>query len=349
MRHPLRTAVAAALAAGALVGCSTGSTGSSDAATDAPSATTSTDAGAFPVTIEHAYGETVIDAEPTRVATLGWSDQDVALALGVVPVGAVAISWGGNEAQSTPWFDAALEELGGEQPTRYADTDGAPIDEIAQLEPDLILATNSGLTEQEYAKLSKIADVVAFPDEPWLTDWEDSLEMAGAALGRTELAEQVEDETEAAIEDAAAAHPQLAGKSFVFASLATADMSKIDYYTPADSRPQLLSDVGMVNAPYVEEISKDGEFYGSVSAEQAPKFAADVFITYAEKEGDLAAFRRHPLLGRIPGIRDGHVLAATNQTDALGLSAPSPLAIPYAMEHFLPLVAAAVDGDAGTS
>ena len=91
------------------------------------------DADAFPVTIEHAFGETTIEEEPTRVATLGWSDQDVALALGVVPVGAIAITWGGNDEESTPWFDERLEELGAEQPARYNDADGAPIEEIAKL------------------------------------------------------------------------------------------------------------------------------------------------------------------------------------------------------------------------
>ena len=115
------------------------------------------DADAFPVTIEHAFGETTIEAEPTRVATLGWTDHDHALALGVVPVGATKITWGGNEAGSTDWFDAAVEEAGAEAPVRYDDADGAPIDEVAELAPDLILATNSGITEAEYAKLSKIA------------------------------------------------------------------------------------------------------------------------------------------------------------------------------------------------
>ena len=155
-----------------------------------PTATTTADPDAFPVTIEHALGETTIEAEPTRVATLGWTDQDSALALGVVPVGATKITWGGNEAGSTDWFDAALEEAGAEAPVRYDDADGAPIDEIAELAPDLILATNSGITEAEYAKLSKIAPVVAYPEAPWTTSWQTSLEMIGQALGRTTLAER---------------------------------------------------------------------------------------------------------------------------------------------------------------
>ena len=113
------------------------------------------------------------------MATLGWTDHDHALALGVVPVGATKITWGGNAAGSTDWFDAAVEEVGAEAPVRYDDADGAPIDEVAQLEPDLILATNSGITEAEYKKLSKIAPVVAYPEAPWTTPWQTSLETVG--------------------------------------------------------------------------------------------------------------------------------------------------------------------------
>ncbi|MGW6550304.1 iron-siderophore ABC transporter substrate-binding protein, partial [Streptomyces sp. NPDC055051] len=43
----------------------------------------------FPVTVEHKYGSTTIDEEPKRVVTLGLSDQDAVLALGIKPVGAV--------------------------------------------------------------------------------------------------------------------------------------------------------------------------------------------------------------------------------------------------------------------
>jgi iron complex transport system substrate-binding protein len=188
---PIKVAAATVLVA-ALSGCSTGSTSGTEAAAE-PTSTTSVDPDAFPVTIEHALGETTIESEPTRVATLGWTDHDHALALGVVPVGATKITWGGNEGGSTDWFDAAVEEAGAEAPVRYDDADGAPIDEVAELAPDLILATNSGITEAEYAKLSKIAPVVAYPEAPWTTDWQTSLGMVGEALGRTALADAPED------------------------------------------------------------------------------------------------------------------------------------------------------------
>ena len=53
---------------------------------------TQADEGAFPVTIEHAYGETTVEQEPERVVALGWSDPDVVLSLGVVPVGASTVT-----------------------------------------------------------------------------------------------------------------------------------------------------------------------------------------------------------------------------------------------------------------
>ncbi|WP_114424014.1 iron-siderophore ABC transporter substrate-binding protein [Nocardioides houyundeii] len=343
MRRTTITAAAAGLTL-LLSACSTGSTDTAEDEAAPVEPSTSVDADAFPVTVEHAFGETEIEAEPTRVVTMGWSDHDVVLSLGVVPVGATEISWGGNDQGSTPWFDDALAELDGEQPARLSDADGAPVDEIAKLSPDLILATGSGITEAEYKKLSKVADVVAYPDAPWATSWQDSLEMVGAALGRTALADEVRADTEASIAEAAEAHPEIVGKTFVFASLTTTDMSKIDYYTPEDNRPRLLTDLGMVNAPVIEKISEKGAFYGTLSAERAADLESDVFITYAESDKDLAAFTKDPLLGQIPGLKSGHVLASTDQTDALGLSAPSPLSIPYAMEKFVPLVAEAVQG-----
>ncbi|MGH8967444.1 MAG: iron-siderophore ABC transporter substrate-binding protein, partial [Actinomycetes bacterium] len=121
-----RTLFAALLATAAmsLTACATGSANGEEK--DDSKVVTEPDANAFPVTVEHAYGETTIEAEPKRVVTLGWTDQDTALSLGIVPIGATDISWGGNDKGSTPWFDAKLEELGGEQPERLSDTDGVP-------------------------------------------------------------------------------------------------------------------------------------------------------------------------------------------------------------------------------
>ena len=237
---------------------------------------------------------------------------------------------------SPPWARA--------EPTRYDDADGAPIEEIAKLTPDLILATNSGVTKEEYAKLSKIAPVVAYPGDAWGTPWQTSLEMVSKALGREKQAPAVLQATEDSIKAAAAKFPQTKDKTFIFGAMSPTDNSKIDYYTPLDNRPRLLVDLGMKNAPVVESLTKGStEFFKTISAEQASTLKSDVFITYTETDADMAKFLKDPLLGQVPALKTGGWVAATNKTDSLGMSAPSPLSIPWAMEKFVPTVAAALD------
>ena len=337
-----RSVAVACLAAGALLLSACTTTGTQGDGSSGSAANGAAE-GAYPVTIEHSFGSTTIEEEPTRVATLGWTDADVALSLGVVPVGATKIDWGGNENGSTPWFDAELSEVGGKQPTRYSDADGVPVDEVAALAPDVILATNTSMTEQEYQRLSRIAPVVAYPGEAWSTTWEDSLELVGQALGRTDEAGEVREETEKVIEETAQAHPELKDKTFVFASLSTADRSKLDVYSPADNRVRLLNDLGLKNAPFVEQTAKPGEFFFTVSAEQAPQLSSDLLIAYTMEAGQIESFRTDPLIGRIPAFRGGGVVEAADQTAVLGLSAPSPLSIPHTMNAFVPQVAAAAE------
>lgn len=328
------------IASAGLAACSTGSATEKDT----PDASSGVDADAFPVTIEHVYGETTIEEEPLRVATLGWSDQDAVLALGVVPVGATKLTWGGNKAGSSDWFDARVEELDGEQPVRYSDADGAPVDEIATLEPDVILATNSAITKKEYDKLSKIAPVVAYPDAPWVTSWQDGLDLVGQALGRNALADEVEAETQAVIDDAREANPELDGASVVFTYLTTTDLSTVGIYGRDDNRVRFLEELGLVSAPIVDKVVKSGQYYASISAERADEVDADVLLTYGETDEDLATFAEHDLIGQIPALKTGHAYAEVDKHVGLAITNPSPLSIPYLVEHFLPHVVAAAEG-----
>lgn len=327
----------AATAAIGLSGCASGSQNPASAPSSGDTA--GADSGAFPVTIKHAFGETTIDKVPAKVATLGWSDQDNVLALGVVPVGATAMTWGGNAAQSTDWFDAELTAQGGAQPTRYDDTDGAPVEELAKLAPDLILATNSGITADEYEKLSKIAPVVAYPGAPWVTSWQNSLTMTGQALGRSDKAAEVKAATEQGIADGKAKFPALSGASFVFAYLTAADLSTIGIYGPQDNRVRILNEFGMANPPIVTDSVKEGEFYGQVSAERASTVESDILLTYAETPGDLNTFKNHPLIGQIPALRDGHAYAEADKRIGLSITNPTPLSVPFIIDRFLPKVA----------
>ncbi|WP_462416935.1 iron-siderophore ABC transporter substrate-binding protein [Kytococcus sp. Marseille-QA3725] len=302
------------------------------------------DAAGFPVTVEHALGKATIEEEPTRVATLGWSDQDVVAALGVVPVGAPEITWGGNENKSTDWFDEKLEELGGDEVTRYSDADGAPVDEIARLEPDVILATYSGITPEEYEKLSKIAPVVAYPEKPWDTTWQQSTEMVGKALGKTEEAEQLITDTEKQIDDTAAEHPELEDSTVAWASFTPTDLSKFSLYTTTDNRPRMLEELGMVNAPVIGELSKDADsFTVELSAEKASSVEADVVVFYTDEGLSEEQVVDNDLLKEIPAFQRGSYVAADDPVAAYPMSSPTPLSIPTALEEFVPDLAKAAE------
>ena len=66
---------------------------------------------AFPVSVEHKYGEAVVASAPQRVVTVGVTEQDNVLALGVMPIGVT--DWYGEQPYATwPW---AQDELGDAQ------------------------------------------------------------------------------------------------------------------------------------------------------------------------------------------------------------------------------------------
>ena len=106
-------------------------------------------AQSFPVTIKHALGETVIPAAPQRIVTLGWSSTDAAIALGTVPVGFPSFRSAGFDRDIVPWVEEAIAAAGAPAPVTFDDTAGAPIEKIAALKPDLILAVYSGITEDQ--------------------------------------------------------------------------------------------------------------------------------------------------------------------------------------------------------
>jgi iron complex transport system substrate-binding protein len=341
--RPPRVPLLLAAAALALTGCTTGSTSSDDANTSS-SSSGGVDPGAFPVTLTHTFGSTTVKSAPKRVATLGWSDQDHAVALGVVPVGSTKITYGGNAQGSTDFFDAAVQKLDGTAPVRYDDSDGIPFAEVAKVRPDLILATNSGLTQQDYDKLSKIAPVVAYPGQPFLTPWRTSLEMVGQALGRSEEAEKVLEKTEGEIDAAKKSHPDLDGKTFMLTYLSTTDLSTVGIYGSDDTRVAFLRDFGLEDAPSVLSVVKKGTFYGTVSAEKSADLAADVMLAFTDEGKSVATFAEHPLIGKIPAFAQDHVYTEDDTVVSEAITNPTPLSIPVVIDQVLPKLDRAVQG-----
>jgi iron complex transport system substrate-binding protein len=351
-RRRVLSAGSLALGAALLAGCSTGPAGGADAeSSDAAGASASSDA-TFPRTVEHVYGETVIPAQPERVATVSWVNQDVALALGVVPVGMAAVEFGGNENQSTDWFDAALAEAGGEAPAKYSEADGINFEALAATEPDVILAAYSGITKEDYDKLSQIAPVVAYPEDvpAFGTSWQDSTRLIGEALGKEAEAEEVVADVEGQITAAAGANPALAGTSFLYGTVDPAAADQIYLFTGVDNRPKFLTSLGMKEAPVMDENAPDNQaFYITWSPERADELESDIMVSYAADDSVAGTIESDPLLSKIPAVQDDTLVLQTDQQETLSLSAASPLSIPFALENVLPDIATAAEKAAGAN
>jgi iron complex transport system substrate-binding protein len=329
------TTLAAAAAAIALVvsGCSSAE----------PTTTTTEGAGsgAFPVTIEHALGETTIEAEPERVVTLGWGSSDAAIALGVIPVAIPFDSYAGDENGVLPWISEALDEAGAETPTVIPNGD----EPAYEAEPDVILATYSGITADQYDLLSEIAPVVAYPNEPWATPWREIIETTGEALGKVDEADQVLADIDEQVAAAAEAHPEFAGKSIAL----VADSAGVFYvYKEADPRVAFTLDLGFESAPAVDELAAgDDSFFYMLSYEELDKLESDVLVNFAGTKEETDGFLSASYSQVMPQVQNGAVASVIGPEFISSVSPPTALSLTWGLDDYVALLSeAALAADA---
>lgn len=354
--HRLVRLLAAPVAAlFALAACGGGSSGSSattsgsSAASVAGSASGSASgsgsgsaaAAAFPVSLTHAFGTTEIPAEPARVVTLGWGSSEAALAMGEVPVAIEKQSYGANADGVLPWTAAKLTDLGAATPTLLTSGDAPAYEEIIQAEPDLILAPYSGITADQYELLADIAPTVAYEKEPWTTPWRDVITTVGTALGQSEQADEVLAELDEQLADAAAAHPEFAGKSIA----AVWDSQGTFYvYKPADARVDFLLDLGFVSAPAVDALANgDSSFYYTLSYEQLDKLDSDVLVSYHDTPEEASAFLTAAHTQPIPAVESGAVAQVVGTEFIAAVSPPTALSLTWGFDELLTALSAAAN------
>ncbi len=298
----------------------------------------------FPVTIEHAYGETTIDGPSQRIVTVGLTEQDALLALGVVPVGAT--EWFGEHPGAIwEWAADELEALGAQPPEIVGDATAVNFEQVAAQRPDLILALYSGLTEDDYDKLAAIAPTVAQP--PGLVDygvsWQELTETVGLAIGQADEAEALVADVEQALQEAAADHPEFAGARSVMAT----PYEGTFVYGPEDPRGRLLTSLGFELPPGLAEATGE-DFGGNLSAERADLLDVDaiVWLDPEDGEGPLGG----PIYETFAVHTEGREVFLDSFDDPLGgaTSFISVLSLPFLLDGLVPMLAAAVDGDPTT-
>ena len=312
------------------------------AAADAPAVTNGP--GGFPATVRGAFGTATIDEAPPRVVTIGWSDADVALALGVKPVGTFDIGPDFPKGVG-PW---AAERFGDEKPKLLKFTDGLPLEEIIKLDPDLILAVQSGVTAEDYAKLEQVAPTVTYLQGrgAYLTPWKEQAELIGAALGKPEEAQALIEQTDAAVDQAREDHPDLQDKTFSF--VAARDASQLSVYAPNDLRVQFMESIGMQLSEGQRKIVAGEQFFVDLSFERIGELQADALIAWFNTPAVRKTFTSQPGFQAFDTVENGG-FAPLDIIQAQAQGAPTPLSIPWAIENVTPVIEKAVAGEGPTS
>lgn len=342
----MRAAIPVILVASALTLAACGSASESTSTSESADAKTTATSGEFPVTLDHAFGSTTIESQPERVATIGWANNEVPLALDVVPVGMSKAAFGDDDGDGIlPWVEEKLEELGGETPVLFDETDSIPFEQIADTQPDVILAAYSGITQDDYDKLSKIAPVVAYPGIPWGTSLDKMITLDATGLGMEDKGTELNTALDTEVADTLNQFPNLKGAKVLFTAFGGQnDNSKIGFYGTKDPRAGFLADAGIGVPQIVQDESGQAEsFWIERSAEDVEAFSdVTLMISYgsddpAENAKTLAELQAHPLLGRIPAIRDGHIAFLGNGPLAAAAT-PSPLSIPWSIQDYFSLL-----------
>lgn len=298
-----------------------------DEPTSEPTATEEAagDKAAFPVTIDHAFGSTTIDEAPARVVSVDWNGADFALAVGVTPVG--VREWlGGYPFQTRPWAqdeqgDVELETVGGEE---------LSFEQIAVLQPDLIIGLYAHLTEEVYTTLSQIAPTIAHPSTETEISWEEQMLLTGRALGHEEQAAEIVASIEERYEEARSEHPEFDGLTAAFVSFSP---DGFWIFEAIDVRTQFLTSLGF-QLP---------EETGQFSHEQAEELELDAIVAVVPRE----QFESDPLYGELDIVSEGRVIYLDDWTNdlAAAIGFNSPLSLGYLLDGIMPMLAAAVDGN----
>ena len=335
----LGAATALALAGATLTAC----TGADAESTENPNYTTEA-SDAFPVTVEHDYGKTVIPAEPQRIVVVGLTEQDILLELGVTPI--ATTEWYGEQPYAVwPW---ATELLGDAEPVVLDATDGFEYEKIASLTPDLIIGTNAGMSEESYEKLSEIAPTVTSKEDAdvYFEDWQEQTRQIAQAVGRSTEGEALITEVEDAYAAAAAEHPEFAGLTASFAQ-GGAYEGNIWVY-PDGMNTDFLTDLGFTITPGLEQYSPQEGQQALISGENMSVIDADVIVFATENAESIQSLLDFGTTSKLDAVTGGRAIF-TDDVLAGAIYFLTPLSQKYVLDKLVPRLVDAVNGEAAQS
>ncbi|MQY23112.1 ABC transporter substrate-binding protein [Nocardia macrotermitis] len=293
-----RRAAATTLALGAIAfaaGCGSA---------DSDSATSST-AAYQAVTVDHAFGQTVVSHKPTRIVSLSPTFTDALVALDTKPAGYLP-----NPMTNADYaWDQGNSNLAGVTKLPLGPGGTVPEEKIAALQPDLILGGGLILSKDEYDKLSKLAPTIPSLKAGALDSWQDDTTLVGKLLGREADAKPVVAATDKALADAKAKYPKLAGKTFAVSLFV--DATNIEVITnPDDNANKFFQSLGMKLPDALHGLSGGlGGLNGKISMEKLDLLSSDLLSVGYMTPGAAAQLEDQPLFKQLPAVQHGTYLA----------------------------------------
>ncbi|MFB9516635.1 iron-siderophore ABC transporter substrate-binding protein [Streptomyces purpureus] len=293
---------------------------------------------AFSVTVEHKYGSTTIDKEPKRVVTLGLSDQDAVLALGVKPVGAV--DWFKEQPYGKwPW---TKDKWGSAKPQIVGERDEYNIEKIAALKPDLVIAQYSGMKKEQYDTLSKFTKVVAQPKglPDYGASWQVMTRQIGKSLGKDAETEKLIAGIDARFKAARDKNPQFAQKTLAVAD--SFEAGKYSAFTKTDPKSIFFSELGFKLKPEIDTLAKPGWNVAELSAEKLNVLDVDRVVWVTSSTDANNRIKAEPLYKNLKVHQEKRDLFVPYQDPDIGaaFSFNTVLSIPYAIDEIEPLLTA---------
>ncbi|MGW0023959.1 ABC transporter substrate-binding protein [Rhodococcus sp. NPDC003383] len=315
----VRFALAAAVATVLVAGC----------ASDED--TTGTTSGES-VTVEHVYGTTAVDGTPERIVATSGQWVDALLEFGVQPVAYLSAGSMGDERGLFPWQqDVAADAVALDAASLLTGGD-LPVEQIASLQPDLVLGSWLVDSEADFDTLSAVAPTVAPLGDTGVDRWDEQVRVLGEILGRSDDAEKIISDREAEIAEAAL--PGLAGRTGVLSQYVVGQGQFVVVADPEDGAAALFEQLGMTLPPSLVEEAGVGQGRLMFSPERVDALVADLLIILPNggTEQDLMAL---PGFADLPAVTGGG-LAVVDYPTVAAFNTPSSLSIGYALDTIRP-------------
>jgi len=318
-----------------------GTTGIAGLTAAAPACSSNTPPGApggGAVTITHLFGQTVIKEPPKRVVSAGYTEQDDLLAVGVVPI--AVTNWFGDQPSGVwPW---AQPKLAGAQPvvlTTDGATSGIPVEQIAALKPDLIVAINAGLDADTYKKLTAIAPTLAQAGgDAFFEPWTQQATAVGQAVFKADQMKSLIDGVDKQFADVAKKYPQWKARKALLMQGRLFQGNVVA--TPAGWRTDFLTQMGLTIADSIKPLTADGmSSHAVIPRDQIRDVldSADVLIWTTENPDDQKALLADPdVAASLATTGNRHVFTTRDQAAAIAFA--SPLSYPVVADQLPPLI-----------